>query len=82
MAVPATSALREEERRRGFEYASELKRRADADHRNAASVDGIDDLRVVDALQVDRRDAQIAVPELALDDDERHAVGAISTAWA
>jgi hypothetical protein len=36
-------------------------------------VDGFDDLAVVDALQVDRRDAEVAVAELALDDDQRHA---------
>ena len=31
-------------------------------------------LGVVDALQVDRRDAEVAVAELALDDDQRHAL--------
>src|SRR5215207_462562 len=36
-------------------------------------MDGFDDLFVVDALQVDRRDAEVAVAELALDDDQRHA---------
>jgi hypothetical protein len=36
-------------------------------------VDGLDDLRVVDALQVDRGDPKVAVPELALNDHERHA---------
>jgi hypothetical protein len=36
-------------------------------------VDGFDDLGVVDALQVDRGDAEVAVAELALDDDRRHA---------
>jgi hypothetical protein len=35
-------------------------------------VDGVDDLGVVEALQVNRCDAEVAVPELALDDDERH----------
>jgi hypothetical protein len=29
---------------------------------------------VVDALQIDRRDAEGAVAELALDDDQRHAL--------
>ena len=37
-------------------------------------MDGLDDLGVVDALQVDRRDAEVAVAELALDDDQRHAL--------
>jgi hypothetical protein len=36
-------------------------------------VDGVDDLAVVDALQIDRGDAEVAVPELSLDDDQRHA---------
>jgi hypothetical protein len=36
-------------------------------------VDGFDDLAVVDALQVDRGDAEVAVAELALDDDQWHA---------
>jgi hypothetical protein len=34
-------------------------------------VDRVDDLGVVDALEVDRGDAEVAVAELALDDDER-----------
>ena len=36
-------------------------------------MDGFDDLAVVDALQVDRGEAEIAVAKLALDDDQRHA---------
>jgi hypothetical protein len=48
----------------------------------AAGVDGLDDLRVVDALQVDRGDPEVAVTELSLDDDERHALVSDSTAWA
>jgi hypothetical protein len=36
-------------------------------------MDGFDDLFVVDALQVDRRGAEVAVAELALNDDQRHA---------
>src|SRR4051794_19497243 len=52
------------------------KREADAgrDHRCSPSVDGLDDLVGVDALQVDRSDAEVAVAELALDDVERDAV--------
>ena len=34
-------------------------------------MDGFDDLFGVDALQVDRRDAEVAVAELALNDDQR-----------
>jgi hypothetical protein len=36
-------------------------------------VDGLDDLGVVDSLQVHRGDSEVAVAELALDDDERDA---------
>ena len=46
----------------------------DRDHRRAAGVDGVDDLGVVDALQVDRGDAEVGVAELALDDDQRYAL--------
>jgi hypothetical protein len=37
-------------------------------------VDGVDDLGVVDPLEVDRGDAEIAVAELALDDHARHTL--------
>src|SRR5215217_9435650 len=36
-------------------------------------VDGVDDLGVVDALEVDRGDAEVGVAELALDDGQWHA---------
>jgi hypothetical protein len=36
-------------------------------------VDGVDDLRAVNALQVDRCDSEVGVPELPLDHDERDA---------
>jgi hypothetical protein len=36
-------------------------------------MDGFDDFGVVDALEIDGRDAEVAVPELALDDDQRYA---------
>ena len=36
-------------------------------------MDGVDDLGAVDALEVDAGDAKVRVPELALDDVERHA---------
>jgi len=36
-------------------------------------MDGVDDLGVIDALQVDRGDAEVAVVELALDDQQRDA---------
>src|SRR3954463_12800013 len=53
---------------------SETERGAHRDHRCAAGVDGVDDLGVVDAVEVDRGDAEVAVAQLALDDDERHAL--------
>jgi hypothetical protein len=37
-------------------------------------VDGADDLAAVDALEVDARDAEVGVSELALDDNERDAL--------
>jgi hypothetical protein len=46
---------------------------ADWDHRLAPGTHRLDDLGVVDALQVDRGDAEVAMAELALDDDQRHA---------
>jgi len=37
-------------------------------------VDGLDELVGVDAPEIDRRRAEVAVPELALNDVERHAL--------
>jgi hypothetical protein len=37
------------------------------------SWDRVDDLGVVDPAQVDRGDGEVGVPELALDDEQRHA---------
>jgi hypothetical protein len=37
-------------------------------------VDGVDGLGVVDAVQVDRSDARVGVPELALDGARRDAL--------
>src|SRR5215216_7677046 len=53
--------------------ASVRERAVYGDHRRAPGVDGVDDLGVVDALEVDRGDPEVGVPELALDDDQRHA---------
>jgi hypothetical protein len=53
---------------------SEPERGADRDHGRATGVDCLEDLCVVDALQVDRGYARVAVAQLALDDDERHAL--------
>jgi hypothetical protein len=50
---------------------SEPERGVDGDHRRAAGADDVDDLGVVDALKLDRGDAEVAVAELALDDDQR-----------
>src|SRR5919198_4366228 len=52
---------------------SESQRRADRDHRRASGVHGLDDLAAVDALQIHGSDAEVAVAELALDDDQRDA---------
>src|SRR5215207_2858587 len=52
---------------------SEPQRGADGDHGRASGVHGLDDLAAVDALEVDGGDAQVAVSELALDDDQRYA---------
>jgi hypothetical protein len=64
-------ALREE--RGPPESRSGSKRCTDRDHRRASGVDGFDDLGVIDPLQVDGGDAEVAVAELALDDDQRDA---------
>jgi hypothetical protein len=37
-------------------------------------VDGMHDLGVVDPAQVHRGDPEVSVPELPLDDDQRHAL--------
>ena len=44
------------------------------DHRRGAFVDGVHDLGVVDAAQVHGRDPEVGMPELPLDDHERHAL--------
>jgi hypothetical protein len=54
----------------------------DGDHRRAAGVAGVDDLRAVDALEIDRGDPEVPVRELALDDDQWTPSRAISTACA
>ena len=43
------------------------------DHRRASRVNGVNDLRVVDGLEINRRDPEMGMPELALDHDQRHA---------
>ena len=43
-------------------------------HRRRSSEDGVDDLAVVDALQIDGRDTEVGVTELALDDGHRNAL--------
>jgi hypothetical protein len=53
---------------------SHSRRLSGWDHRGSAGVDGVDDLGVVDARQMDRSDAQVGVAELALDDDRRDAL--------
>ena len=53
---------------------------AHRDHGCASRVNGLDDFCVVDALEVDGRDSEVAVAELALNDDEGTPSWAISTA--
>jgi hypothetical protein len=50
---------------------SEPQRGADGQHRGSSRVHGLDDLAAVDALRVQGRDAEVAVAELALDDNQR-----------
>jgi hypothetical protein len=52
---------------------SEPQRRADWNHRRPSRMHGFDDFAAVDALQVDGGDSEVAVAELALDDDQRNA---------
>src|SRR5918992_161222 len=66
-----TRALRDEQR--SARGRSEPQRGADRDHRRPSGMDGLDDLAAVDALEVDAGDAEVAVSELALDDDQWHA---------
>ena len=47
---------------RSFGLHSEAQRAVDGHHRGAAGVDGVDDLGVVDALEVDRGDAEVGAP--------------------
>src|SRR5215211_5862735 len=53
---------------------SELESGAGGHHRRAAGAHGRDDLLRVDPLQVDRRGAEIHMPQLALDDVQRYAL--------
>jgi len=44
------------------------------DHRRSSRVHGIDDLRVIDPLEIDRGHPEMGMPELSLDNDQRHAL--------
>ena len=37
-------------------------------------MDGVDDLGVIDPLEINRGDPEVRVPELALNDDQRHTL--------
>src|SRR5829696_6074516 len=50
---------------------SDAQSRGRGDHRWPPVVDGVDDLRGVDAVEVDRRYAEVDVAELALDHFQR-----------
>jgi hypothetical protein len=64
--------MREEERRAGG--GSEPQGGAHGDRRRSSGVHGVNDLAAVDALQVDGCEAEVAVSELALDDDQWYAL--------
>jgi hypothetical protein len=57
-----------------FGLTPDLEASARGDRRRRPSVDRVDDLAAVDALEVDARDAQVGVPELPLDHDQRDAL--------
>jgi hypothetical protein len=57
----------------GLAGGSESHGCAGRNHRRSSCLHGPDDLAAVDALQVDGGDPEVAVAELALDDDQRHA---------
>src|SRR5579859_3851520 len=44
------------------------------EYRGRTAVDGVGDLAAVNYFEVDAGDAEVRVPELALDDDERNAL--------
>jgi hypothetical protein len=67
----STAPLRDEQR--PSTGRSEPGRQVDWSHRRASGVHRLDDLAAVDALQVDGRDTEVAVSQLALEDDQRHA---------
>ena len=48
----------------------EPERSGDRHHGSASGVDGLDDFGVVDALKVDRGNAEVAVAELSLHHDQ------------
>ncbi|MEA2130972.1 MAG: hypothetical protein QOJ85_3863 [Solirubrobacteraceae bacterium] len=54
--------------------ARSVEASAGRDHRSSARVHGVDDLGVVDAFQVHRRDPEVRVAQLSLDDVQRHAL--------
>src|SRR3954451_4275693 len=73
-AIRPGAPSREDHRSAGTRLSrSAMQEGVDLDHRSVAAVDGVDDLGVVDALEADRGDADVAVTELALDDDQGHA---------
>jgi hypothetical protein len=47
---------------------------AGREHWRGALVDGVDDLAAVDPFEVNARDAEVRVPEVALDDDQGNAL--------
>ena len=66
------AAALSDERAPSLRGRSVPERGAGWDHGGTTGVDGLDDLGVVDALQVNRRDAEVAVAELALEAAVKH----------
>jgi aryl-alcohol dehydrogenase-like predicted oxidoreductase len=54
--------------------ASDHETRGGRDHLRGTFVNRLDDLGVIDSAQVRRRDRQVGMPELALDDQQRDAL--------
>jgi len=52
------------------------------DRRRAAVMDRVDNLAGIDALEVDRGNPQVGMPELSLDDRQRDSFVPHSMAWA
>jgi hypothetical protein len=71
-ARKAGGSLNDRPARCWLEHPSKASGRRD--HGGRPGVDGVDDLRAIDPLQVNGRDPEVRMPEMALDNDQRHAL--------